>query len=140
MSLKRKKMLLRQKEYFEQKLKDRQSLLSKKKIEPAKADKDSIVRKLQADVRAVNSRLRKIAADEKLSEELAKIKADRLAAPKKEEEGKAEKPKKALEEGKGKKEKPERKAGAAKAPEGAKPQKPAEAPEGGKAKAEKKTE
>ena len=134
MGLKRKQMQLRQKAYFEQKLKDRLSFLSGKGIEAPKVDKDSLVRKLKASIRAVNNRLRLIADNEKRTEEMAKIKADRAAAPPKEQEGgKAEKPKKAPEEGKEKKIKAEKKAAPPKAQEGGKSQKAAEAPEEAKA-------
>jgi len=134
MGLKRKQMQLRQKAYFEQKLKDRLSFLSGKGIEAPKVDKDSLVRKLKASIRAVNNRLRLIADNEKRTEEMAKIKAERAAAPPKEQEGgKAEKPKKAPEEGKEKKIKAEKKAAPPKAQEGGKSQKAAEAPEEAKA-------
>jgi uncharacterized membrane protein YukC len=127
-------MQLRQKAYFEQKLKDRLSFLSGKGIEAPKVDKDSLVRKLKASIRAVNNRLRLIADNEKRTEEMAKIKAERAAAPPKEQEGgKAEKPKKAPEEGKEKKTKAEKKAAPPKAQEGGKSQKAAEAPEEAKA-------
>jgi hypothetical protein len=104
MGLKRKQVLIRQKEYFGQKLQDRLSFLSGKGIKSPKADKDTLVRKLQANIRAVNSRLRLIADNEKRTGEMAKIKAERAAAPRKEQEGgKGDKPEKASEEGKGKK-------------------------------------
>jgi len=141
MGLKRKQMLMRQKIYFEQKLQDRLSFLSGKGIESPKADKDTLVRKLQANIRAVNKRLRLIADNEKRMEEMAKIKAERAAAPqKKQEGGKGEKPKKAPEEGKGKKIKAEMKAAPPKAPESGKSQKTAESPEEGKATMKKKEE
>ena len=134
MGLKRKQMLMRQKAYFEQKLKNRLSFLSGKGIEAPKADKDTLVRKIQASIRAVNNRLRLIADDEKRTEEMAKIKAERAAAPLNEQEGgKAEKPKKAPEEGKEKKIKAEKKAAPLKTPEGGKSQKATESPEEGKA-------
>ena len=153
MSLKRKQMLTRQKEYIEQKLKDRKAALSGKGIEPAKIDKDPIVKKLRADVKASTNRLKAIAASEKITEDMAKLKADRAAAALKEkEESKAEKTKKAAEPAKEKKPKAEKKPGPEKAAEGGKPPRPGEAPEsgkvphaagaphGGKPKAEKKAE
>jgi hypothetical protein len=141
MGLKRKQMLMRQKAYFEQKLLDRLSFLSGKGIKSPKADKDTLVRKLQANIRAVNKRLRLIADNEKRMEEMAKIKAERAAAPKKEREGgKGEKPKKTPEEGKGKKIKAEMKAAPPKAPESGKSQKTTESPEEGKATMKKKEE
>jgi hypothetical protein len=119
MGLKRKQMLMREKGYFEHKLKDRRSFLSGKGIKSPQADKDTLVRKLQADIRAVNNRLRVIADNEKRTEEMAKIKQERAAAPQKEQEGgRGEKPKKVPEEGKGKKIKAEKKAAPPKAPEG----------------------
>ena len=134
MGLKRKQMIMRQKADFEQKLKDRLSFLSGKGIVSPKADKDTLVRKLKANIRAMNKRLRLIADDEKRTEEMAKIKAERAAAPLKEQEGgKAEKPKKAPEEGKRKKIKADKKEAPPKAPEGGKSQKTTESPEEGKA-------
>jgi len=104
MGLMRKQMLMRQKARFEHTLQARLSFLSGKGIKSPKAENDTIVRKMQADIKAVNKRLRVIAASEKRTEEMAKIKAERAAAPQKEQEGgKGEKHKKALEEGKGKK-------------------------------------
>jgi hypothetical protein len=132
MGLKRKQMIMGQKEYFEHKLQARLSFLSGKGVKSPKADKDTIVRKLQANIRAMNKRLRLIADNEKRTEEMAKIKAERAAAPKIEQEGgKGEKPKKAPEGGKGKK---------MKAPGGDKSRKTAELPEENKAAMKKKAE
>jgi DNA polymerase III delta prime subunit len=112
MSMKKKQIQLRQKEQFEHSLKSRLAYLAGKGIEPPKTDKDPIVRKIEADIRAVNNRLRLLAAHEKQTEELAKAKAAKAAAALTEKEGgKAEKPKKAPEPAKEKKEKakPEKK-------------------------------
>jgi len=119
-SLKRKDALARQKADFEQKLKDRLDFLSGKGIDAGKIEKDTIVRKLKADVRAVNARLKAIADGEKLTQDLAKAKAAKAAAKLKEKEGekaekgakpeKAEKPKKGGGTGQEKKAKPEKKA------------------------------
>jgi hypothetical protein len=141
MGLRRKQILIGQKANFEHKLRDRLSSLSGKGVKSPQADKDTLVRKWQADIKAVNRRLRVIADNEKRTAEIAKIKAERAAAPKKEEEGKkGEKPKKASEEGKGKKIKAEGKGSAPKAPEGGKSQKTTEAPEEDKPKVKKKAE
>jgi hypothetical protein len=141
MGFKRKQMLMQQKAYFEHKLQDRLSFLSGKGITSPKTDKDTLFRKLQANIRAVNERLRLIADNEKRTEEMAKIKVERAATPQKEQEGgKGEKPKKAPEEGKGKKIKAEMKAAPPKAPEGDKSQKTTESLEEGKASMEKKVE
>jgi hypothetical protein len=132
MGLKRKQMLMRQKAYFEQKLKNRLSFLSGKGIEAPQAGKDTLARKMQASIRAVNKRLRLITDDEKITEEMVKIKAERAAAPLNEQKGgKTEKPKKAPQEGKEKKIKAEKKA-APKAPEGGQSQKATESTEEGK--------
>jgi hypothetical protein len=141
MGLMRKPMLMRQKARFEHTLKDRLSFLSGKGVKSPKAEKDTIVRKMMADLKALNKRLRVITASEKRTEEMAKIKAERAAAPKQEQEaGKGEKAKKAAEEGKGKKIKAEKKAAPPKAPESDKSQKTTESPEEGKAKTKKKAE
>jgi hypothetical protein len=134
-------MLMRQKARFEHTLKDRLSFLSGKGIKSPKADKDTIVRKMMADLKAVNKRLRVIAASEKRTEEMAKVKAEKAAAPKQEREGgKGEKSKKAAEEGKGKKIKAEKKAAPPQAPVGGKAPTTTESPEEGKATTKKKAE
>jgi hypothetical protein len=124
MESKRKQIHLRQKAHFEQKLADRMAFLAGKGITSRQADRDPIVRKWKAEIKAAGKRLKRMAEIETLNEELAKHKAEKAAAPKVEaapakakEGGKAEKPKKAAEEGKEKKAKPDKKA-APKAPEG----------------------
>jgi len=127
MGLKRKQVQLRHKAEFEQDLQNRLSFLSGKGIEAPQADRDPIVRKLKAEIREAKNRLRRIADHDKRTEEMAKIKADRAAAPAQEKEaGKAEKPKKTPEEGKEKKVKGEKKSAAPKAQEGGKSQKASE--------------
>jgi len=104
----RKQMLLKQRASFEQTLRERLSFLSGKGIQEAKVDKDTIVRKLKADIRAVNNRLKTVAENEKRTEEMARIKAERAALPRDQEASKGGKPMKAAkEEGKGKKMKTE---------------------------------
>jgi hypothetical protein len=135
MGLMRKQMLMRQKARFEHTLQDRLSFLSGKGIKSPKAEKDTIVRKMMADLKAVNKRLRVIAASEKRTEEMAKIKAERAAAPQKEQEGgKGEKPKRAAGEGKEKKIKTERAAVPQKEQEDGKGEKREEALEAGNGK------
>lgn len=104
----RKQMLIQQKASFEQTLKERLAALAAKKDKAAKPEKDTIVRKLQAQVRAIGKRIAAIEANEKLTEDLAKRKAEKLAAPKEAEAPKAGKPKKGAEEPKAKKAKPEK--------------------------------
>jgi len=128
MGLKKKQIQLRHKEQAEKRLKARLSYLAGKGVKPPKSDRDPIVRKIEADIRAVNHRLRLMAEHEKRTEELAKAKADRAAAALKEKEGgKVEKPKKAPEKAKEKKEKtkPEKKPAQPKPPEEGKGETPA---------------
>jgi hypothetical protein len=113
MGLKRKQMLLRQKTYFEHELANRLSSLSEKGIESKRMDKDPLVRELKADVKAVAARLKAIANSDKITEDMAKARAAKAAAPapvKEKAAGKAEKPKKAPAEAKEKKPKAEKKA------------------------------
>ena len=111
MGLKRKQILMGQKAYFERQLQDRMSMLSAKGVKSPPAEKDPLVKKIQADIRAVNNRLRRIADQEKLTEQLAKMKAEKAAAsPKEKEGGKPEKSRKAPGESKEKKIKTEKKA------------------------------
>lgn len=111
MGMNRKQVLLRQKARFEQVLKNRMTYLSGKGVVPPKTDKDTLVRKNKADIKAVNNRLRILEENEKRIEAIAKAKAEKAAARSKEKEGgKAEKPKKAQEGGKEKKPKAEKKA------------------------------
>jgi hypothetical protein len=136
MSLKHKNMQLRQKAYGEQQLKDRLALLAGRGIEGKEVDRDPIVRKLKAAVKAVNTRLRAIEAAEKLNQDLAKAKLEKAEAAFKEKQeqlsGKSGKASKADKAGKG--EKP------AKGEKGEKPKKEKGGEEGKekKPKAEKK--
>ncbi len=100
MGLKRKQIVMTQKASFEQNLKDRMASLSEKGIEGRQADRNPLVRKLKADIKASKKRLSRIAEDEKRTEELARIKAERAAAPKKEKEAAKAEPKAGTKEGK----------------------------------------
>lgn len=141
MESKKKRMIIRQKARFEHDLRERMAFLSGKGIAAPKAEKDTLVRKLKADIKASDNRLRLIAENEKRTEEMAKTKAERAAAPREEKKaGKGEKAKKASDEGKGKKAKPEKKTAPPKAPEGGKAADSTGSPEAGKAKPEKKGE
>jgi hypothetical protein len=81
MGSKQKQTQMERKAYSERELKDRLSFLSKKGIEPPKINKDTIVKKLRANIDAIKIRLKAIANNEKKTEELAKIKAEKAAAP-----------------------------------------------------------
>jgi hypothetical protein len=97
----------RQKENFEKKLEVRLSFLAEKGIESSGIAKDALVKKLKANIRAINGRLAAIAATVKRTEELATIKAEKAAAPPKEEV--TAKAKKAAEAPEGDKEKKKKK-------------------------------
>jgi len=105
MGLKRKQIVMRQKAAVEQKLKDRLTALAARGLKAPQAGKDTLVRKLKADIKAANRRLARIADLDKRTEEMARTKAEKAAAPKvKEEAGaKSQKPKAAPQEGKAKK-------------------------------------
>jgi hypothetical protein len=98
----------RQKVYFERRLEERLSFLAKKGIESPGIEKNALVKKLRANIRAINDRLKAIANNEKRTEELAKIKAEKAALPplpKDKAAGKEKPSKEAPEEGKEKKKK-----------------------------------
>lgn len=123
MSLKKKQIIAAQKAEFEAQLEKRLAFLKEKGLEGKKAQKDTIARKLKASVKAMNGRLKFFTDNEKITEDMAKVKAERLAAPKEKEAAKpektekgakGEKPKKGGSEGGEKKPKPEKKAAAPK--------------------------
>jgi hypothetical protein len=131
MSLKRKQTLLDRKASFEQELTDRLARLAEKGIKSPKADKNPVVRKLKAEIKASKRRLARIAEIDKRTEEMARIKAEKAAAPKVTPEGKPEKPKATPQEAKAKK---------PKSPEGGKAPKKPEAPSADKPAPPKKAE
>ncbi len=99
----RKQAQMERKAYFERQLKDRRTFLSEKGIETSKINKDTILKKLRANIDAINVRLKTIANFEKRTEELAKAKADKAAAPNDPEASKEKKAKEVPLEGKKKK-------------------------------------
>jgi hypothetical protein len=128
MASKLKKTQLGRKEQYERRLNTRLALLSERKIEPSKIEKDPLVKNLRANIAATNARLKAIDKIEQRTVELAKIKAEKVEAAKAEKaaafgkpaEGGKEKgkekgkdkekePKKAPAEGKEKKKKKEAK-------------------------------
>jgi len=113
MGSKNRETVLRQKDYFETKLNKRRSYLTEKGLDPEMIAKDGIVKKIKSKIRETNAKCNAISEIERKKEELAKIKAKRLAVLKKEKEKKEEKPKEAAgksKESKGKapKESPEK--------------------------------
>ena len=95
MASKDKEVRLEQKAYLETKLNQRLSALADRDLKPGIIAKDPAVRKIRAEIRETDSRLMAITALEKKAEEMARIKAEKIAALKKEEgkkkKGKAEK-------------------------------------------------
>jgi hypothetical protein len=79
MGLNQKQAQTGQKEIFERKLIARLAFLSEKGIESLKIEKDTLVKNLRANIRAVNTRLKATDANEKKNEELAKMKAEKTA-------------------------------------------------------------
>ena len=73
-----------QKAHYEAKLNERRSYLVEKGIDPQEIAKDAILKKLKAKVKKMNLRLEALANIKQRTEELDQIKANRLAAPKKE--------------------------------------------------------
>jgi hypothetical protein len=97
---------MERKAHFERQLKDRLSFLSEKGVESPKIGKDTIVKKLKANIGAIDDRLKKIASYEEKTEELAKRKTEKAAAPQKDQEvSREKKAKETSAEGKGKKKK-----------------------------------
>ena len=88
MASKEKAARLEQKAYWEEKLNQSLALLADKGAGSEKIAKDTAVRKLRAKVRETDKRLRIIEGKEKRLEEMAKVKAEKLAAPKKEKDKK----------------------------------------------------
>src|ERR1035437_1495180 len=101
----RKQAQMERKAYFERQLKDRMTFLSERGIESPKISKDTIFKKLQANIDAINARLKTIGSYEAKTEELAKTKAVKTASQKNPEDSKEEKAKEAPVEGKEKKKK-----------------------------------
>lgn len=103
-----KQVQIGQKESIERKLKNRLAYLSEKGGESPAIDKDTVVKHLQGKIRAINLRLKTIDGLKKQSEELAKKKAEKTAAPQAVPEGaKKKKEKETPAEGKEKKKKKE---------------------------------
>ena len=84
MSSESKATRLRQKAEWEVKLERRVALLSGKRIDEKKIARDVLVKELKSKIRESQVRLNAIAANEKRTEELAAVKAERLAMPKEE--------------------------------------------------------
>ena len=85
MPSKTKEARLEQKQYFEKKLAERLTLLGEKGLEPRQITRDAGVKKLRAQIRKTNDRLKVIEGLEQRSEEMLRSKEEKAAAPKKKE-------------------------------------------------------
>ena len=106
MGSKQRETVLGQKAYSEEKLKERRSYLTEKGIASQEAAKDGVIKKLLAQLRKTNLKIRALDAIAKRTDELANIKAEKLAAPPKTKKEKkvAEEPAKGKDKKKKKKE------------------------------------
>jgi hypothetical protein len=75
---------LKQKAALEAKLQKRLALLAEKGLDEKKIARDVLVKELKANLKETQVRLRAIAANVKRTEDLAAMKAERLAKPKEE--------------------------------------------------------
>ena len=71
-----------QRGHLKNELNRRVSFLAEKGLEPQKVSKDTEVRRLRAKLRETESRLRSIAGKKEKLEEMARLKAEKLARPK----------------------------------------------------------
>jgi len=79
---------LAQRRYWEDQLKQRLSELNDKGLASDKVTKDTTVRKLRAKIRETDERLKVIETKDQKVVEMAKAKAEKLAAPKVKKSGK----------------------------------------------------
>ncbi|OQX66183.1 MAG: hypothetical protein B5M55_00785 [Desulfococcus sp. 4484_242] len=82
MASKEKATRLEQERYWGEQLKKRFTLLTGKGLDAGRISRDAAVRKLRARIRETGQRLRAIEEREQKAEEMARLKAEKLAAPK----------------------------------------------------------
>ena len=80
MASKSKESRLEQKAYWENKLNQRLSVLTEKGFESPKIAKDPAVRKIRGKIRETGARIRVITELEEKNAEMARIKAEKMAA------------------------------------------------------------
>lgn len=85
MGSKQKQTQMGQRAFFERRLENHLSFLSKKGIESHEIDKNTLVKKMRANIGAINARLDAITVNEKKTEELARRKAEKAAPPPKDD-------------------------------------------------------
>ena len=93
MPSKTKEARLQQKTYFERKLAERLSLLGEKGLDSKQITRDSAVKKIRAQIRETNERLKAIEGREQKIEEMTKAKAEKSAVPKEKEKASKKKSK-----------------------------------------------
>lgn len=103
MSSKSKDVRIEQRRVLEKKLDLRFQLLAQKGTGKEKAENDPLVKNLKAKIRETNTRIKAVEKIDKLNEDLAQAKLQKLAAPKKEEAKEAKSKKKAASESESKK-------------------------------------
>ncbi|MFZ0451986.1 MAG: hypothetical protein WAL98_22365 [Desulfatiglandaceae bacterium] len=91
MPSKSKESRMEQKIFWEEKLKQRLEVLAENGVESGKLSKDMTVKKIRAKLRETGARLKAVEAQEKKVEEMAREKAEKLAAPKEKKTGKKKK-------------------------------------------------
>ncbi len=86
MNLRARVYVEKEKKEWEAKLAARLAMLKEKGASPEKIRKDATIRKIKAEIKQMNARLRSIAAQDKLNQERAQAKEQKLAAKKAERE------------------------------------------------------
>ena len=84
MASKSKEVRHNQKDYWENKLNQRLSVLADRGLEPQRIAKDATVRKIRGKIRTSSARLKAVALLEEKAEEMARVKAEKMAAPREE--------------------------------------------------------
>jgi stringent starvation protein B len=79
---------LNQKDFLENKLEQMLTVLAENGLKPGEISRDARVKGTRAKIRETNARLKAISALEKKAEEMARIKAEKAAAPKEEKDKK----------------------------------------------------
>jgi hypothetical protein len=93
MASKDKEVRLAQRTHWENKLNQRLSALADKGLEPQRIAKDPAVRSIRGKIRKTEARLAAIADLEKKVDQMARIRAEKVAVPKKEKGKKKVEPK-----------------------------------------------
>jgi len=88
MASKEKATRLEQERHWGEQLKKRLSLLTEKGLDGDRISRDAAVRKLRAKIRETGQRLKAVKEREQKAEERARVKAEKLAAPKIKKSGK----------------------------------------------------